>query len=91
MTRRLGQVLAMVSLTLLGGCGGLNKMQSNMDQMVHYMGIMASGMPVMVNSTARMANTAERMQQKTDGLIADLQSRGGSAERAIQKLFPGGA
>jgi hypothetical protein len=48
------------------------------------MGIMASGMPVMVNSTARMANTAERMQQKTDGLITDLQSRGGSAERAIQ-------
>ncbi len=74
----------MVSVILLGGCGGLNKMQGNMDQMVHYMGIMASGMPVMVNSTARMANTAERMQQKTDGLITDLQSRGGHAERAIQ-------
>ncbi len=62
----------------------VNKIQNNMDQMVYHMGVMAAGMPVMVNSTARMANTAETMQRKTDGLIADLQSRGGSAERAIQ-------
>jgi hypothetical protein len=77
----------MVSLIALGGCAALpdvNKIQGNMDQMVHYMGVMASGMPVMVNSTARMANMAEQMQKKTDGLIADLQTRGGTAERAIQ-------
>jgi hypothetical protein len=86
-TRSLKQALVMVSLIALGGCAALpdvNKIQGNMDQMVHYMGVMASGMPVMVNSTARMANMAEQMQKKTDGLIADLQTRGGTAERAIQ-------
>lgn len=87
MTRNSRHALVIVSLMVLGGCAALpdvNKIQGNMDQMVYYMGVMASGMPAMANSTARMASMAERMQQKTDGLIANLQSRGGSAERAIQ-------
>jgi len=52
--------------------------------MVHYMGVMASSMPVMVNSTARMAETAERMERKSDALLDSLQKKGGSAERTIQ-------
>lgn len=55
-----------------------------MDQMVYYMGVMASAMPSMANSTSRMAATTERMQYKTDGLIAELQKKGTGAERAIQ-------
>jgi hypothetical protein len=59
-------------------------MQNNMDTMVHYMGVMATGMPVMVNSTARMANSAERMERKSDGMLSDLQKKGGDVERAVQ-------
>ena len=87
MTGSYKKLLVAASLILLAGCGRLpdvNKIQSNMDQMVYYMGVMASGMPTMVHSTARMANTAERMQAKTDALLADLQGKGTSAERAIQ-------
>jgi hypothetical protein len=52
-------------------------MQTNMDYMVHYMGMM-------VNGTQRMANAAERMERKSDGLMADLGKKGGEMERAVQ-------
>jgi hypothetical protein len=48
------------------------------------MGVMASSMPHMVNSTTRMANMAETMQGKTDALLANLEKKGTGAERAIQ-------
>ncbi len=48
-----------------------------MDYMVHYMGMM-------VNGTQRMANAAERMERKSDGLMADLGKKGGEMERAVQ-------
>jgi outer membrane murein-binding lipoprotein Lpp len=72
---------------LLAGCSSLpdmNRIQGNMDRMVHHMGVMSSSMPAMVYNTARMANTAERMQGKSDVLMSDLQKKGGSAEKAIQ-------
>lgn len=84
---RLVKILVAMSVLLACGCSrlpDLNRMQNNMDTMVHYMGVMASGMPVMVNSTARMANTAERMERKSDGLLADLQKKGGDVERTVQ-------
>jgi len=68
---------------ILAACGcarvlpDLNKMQTNMDYMVHYMGMM-------VNGTQRMANAAERMERKSDGLMADLGKKGGEMERAVQ-------
>jgi hypothetical protein len=84
MTRILKQALIVSSLFLTVSCADLKRMQGNMDQMVQYMGVMASCMPHMVNSTARMATTAERMQGKTDALLANLEKKGGGAERAIQ-------
>jgi len=92
------QALALLSLWALAGCASmpdLNRLQSNMDQMVQYMGIMATSMPIMVNSTARMADSADRMEKKADGMIAqltkraegtvtELRSKSASAERAIQ-------
>jgi hypothetical protein len=81
------KMLLMVSLLFTFGCASLpdvNRIQGNMDAMVHYMGIMAGSMPVMVNSTSRMADTAERMQQKSDALLASIEKKGGTAERAIQ-------
>ncbi len=87
MTGSFKKLLVVGSLILLSGCSMLpdvNKMQSNMDQMTYYTGVMASGMPTMVQSTARMANSAERMQANADALLADLQGKGSSAEQAIQ-------
>jgi hypothetical protein len=87
MTRILKQALIVSSLFLTVSCAGLpdlKRMQGNMDQMVQYMGVMASCMPHMVNSTTRMAAMAERMQGKTDALLANLEKKGGGAERAIQ-------
>lgn len=87
MSERLIKLLVAASVLLACGCSrlpDLNRMQHNMDTMVQYMGVMASGMPVMVNSTARMAATAERMERKSDGLLADLQQKGGNVERAVQ-------
>lgn len=87
MTRILKQMLIVSSLFLAASCAGLpdmNRIQGNMDQMVQYMGVMASCMPHMVNSTARMAATTERMQGKTDALLTNLEKKGGGAERAIQ-------
>jgi hypothetical protein len=74
--------LLAVSLVLVTcGCArvlpDLSRMQTNMDYMVHYMGMM-------VNGTQRMANAAERMERKSDGLLADLGKKGGNVERAVQ-------
>jgi hypothetical protein len=85
--RALRTLVVASGLLLASGCASLpdvNRIQGNMDAMVHYMGVMASSMPVMVHSTSRMADTAEQMQRKSDGLLADLQKKGGSAERTIQ-------
>jgi hypothetical protein len=73
-------LLVTASLIVLAGCGRLpdvNKIQGNMDQMVYYMGHM-------VNATTRMANTAERMESKSDGMVNDLGKRGATVERAVQ-------
>jgi len=74
------KLLVTASLIVLSGCGRLpdiNKIQGNMDQMVYYMGHM-------VNATTRMANTAERMESKSDGMVNDLGKRGATVERAVQ-------
>jgi hypothetical protein len=87
MKRILKQMPIVLSLFLVASCAGLpdlKRMQGNMDQMVQYMGVMASCMPHMVNSTTRMAAMAERMQGKTDALLSNLEKKGGGAERAIQ-------
>jgi hypothetical protein len=87
MTQILKNMLIAASLFLVASCAALpdlRRMQGNMDQMVQYMGVMASCMPHMVNSTGRMANMAERMQGKTDALLANLEKKGTGAERAIQ-------
>ncbi len=81
------KVVVLSSLFLAAGCANLpdmNRIQGNMDRMVQYMGVMSSTMPAMVYNTGRMADTAERMQRKGDGLMADLQKKGSSAEKAIQ-------
>ncbi|MGO9569062.1 MAG: hypothetical protein ACLP5H_16120 [Desulfomonilaceae bacterium] len=87
MARILKNMLIAASLFLVASCAGLpdmKRIQGNMDQMVYYMGVMASSMPHMVNSTTRMANMAETMQGKTDALLANLEKKGTGAERAIQ-------
>ena len=80
MTGYTKKLLVTASLIALAGCGRLpdvNKIQGNMDQMVYYMGHM-------VNATTRMANTAERMEGKSDGMMNDLGKRGATVERAVQ-------
>ena len=80
MTGYTKKLLVTASLIVLAGCGRLpdiNKIQGNMDQMVYYMGHM-------VNATTRMANTAERMESKSDGMVNDLGKRGATVERAVQ-------
>jgi hypothetical protein len=76
-----------VALLVFSGCAGLlpdaRKIENNMDQMTAYMGMM-------VGVTAKMAAAAERMEQKSDALIAGLEKnldkKGSSAERAIQNI-----
>ncbi len=75
------------AVTVLSGCASLpdfGRLQGNMDQMLYHMGVMSSSMPAMVNSTQRMAAMAERMERKTDVMIADMNSKGAGAERAVQ-------
>jgi hypothetical protein len=82
-----GKILLLGCLFLLTGCASLpdfGRLQGNMDQMLYYMGVMSSGMPTMVHSTRRMADTAERMERKSDRMLTDLTSRGKGAERAVQ-------
>jgi hypothetical protein len=62
------------------GCANLpdmKRIQGNMDQMVGYMGVMAY-------NTSQMAAAADNMQRKSDQLMANLNKKGASAERAIQ-------
>ena len=84
---RAWMILMVAGIAMLSGCASLpdvNRIQGNMDAMVHYMGVMASNMPVMSYSTSRMAALAEKMDRKSDSLMNDIQKKGGSAERAIQ-------
>jgi len=55
-----------------------------MDQMVYYMGVMAANMPHMAYSTSRMADAAGRMEQKSNGMLKNLQKKGPEMERTIQ-------
>jgi len=71
----------------LSGCVGLSsisRMGSNMEQMSYYMSVMASSMPQMAFSTKRMADTAEGLQRKSDGIINEFQKKGVSTEKAAQ-------
>jgi hypothetical protein len=84
---RVWRVIGSTALLLVSGCASLpdvNRIQNNMDAMTHYMGVMAGSMPLMVNSTSRMAETAERLERKSNALLDDLQKKGGTAERTIQ-------
>jgi len=86
MRQILKNMLIAASLFLVASCAALTdlkRMQGNMDQMVRYTGVMASCMPHMVNSTGRMANVADRIQGKTDALLANVEKKGTGAERAI--------
>ena len=73
-----------ISTALLSGCASISRMQSNMDQMTYYMGVVASAMPQMAFSTKRMADTAEGLQQKSEGMISEFHKKGVSTERAVQ-------
>ncbi len=69
----------------LGGCGGqLSRLQNSMDQMTHYMGMMAANMPQIGHHTGRLANATERMEGKADRMVTDFQKKGATAERAVQ-------
>lgn len=80
-------ILVMLTVALTSGCAGMpdfQRMQGTMDTMAYYTGIMASNMPTMTQSTARMAAVAERMERNSNGLIAKLESKGNTMERAVQ-------
>lgn len=80
-------IILSVSVIAISGCASLpdfGRLQGNMDQMLYHMGVMSSSMPAMVNSTQRMAAMAERMERKTDVMIADMNNKGEGAERAVQ-------
>ncbi len=81
-TRRLAAIIALTAVLFTTGCGlDLGHMQANMDRMVCYMGAMSSTMPMMVQSTQRLANNADEMQRKADGLIREMRDKGKSSER----------
>ena len=52
--------------------------------MAYYTGMMASNMPYMAQSTARMAAMAERMESRSDKLLSELRGRGNAMERNVQ-------
>lgn len=52
--------------------------------MVYYMGVMAASMPHMTYNTSRMADAADRMEQKSNGMLKSLQKKGPEMERTIQ-------
>lgn len=83
----MGKLLVLMSLTLtVSGCGvisNLDSMRASMDQMAYFTGIMASNMPVMAESTRRMAITADRMDRKTTEISQSLEKRGVSIEKNI--------
>lgn len=87
MTRKsvfLGMVLL---VTLLCSCSRLpdfSRMQDTMDRMAYYTGMMATNMPYMAQSTARMAAMAERMETRSDNLLSELRGRGNTMERNVQ-------
>jgi len=81
-SKRTGRLIA-VCLLLASGCAGmpdLKRMQGNMDAMVYYMGSTA-------DSTRRMADNADRMQARVGQMVAGLEKKGQSAERAVQNYL----
>lgn len=87
MTETLKRILIIASVVWVSGCSSLPNMQriqGNMDQMVYYMGVMAQNMPHMTYNTSRMADAAERMERKSNGMIKDFQKKGPEVERTIQ-------
>lgn len=76
----LKKLLVVLAFVWVAGCANLpdmKRIQGNMDQMVGYMGIMAY-------NTSQMAAAADNMQRRSDQLVANLNKKGTSAERAIQ-------
>jgi len=79
-------VALLMAVVALSGCGvisNLDSMRASMDQMAYFTGIMASNMPVMADSTRRMAITADRMDRKTTEISQSLEKRGISIEKNI--------
>lgn len=77
--------IIMVMLTS-AGCGVLSNvdsMRASMEQMTYYAGLMASNVPYMTDSIRRMADTAVRMERKTNEISANLEKRTASAEKTL--------
>ncbi len=73
-----------LSVGALSGCASITRMQNSVEQMTYYMGVVASSMPQMAFSTKRMADTAEGLQQKSEGIMSEFQKKGVSTEKAVQ-------
>lgn len=87
MTKHLSTIPLVACLFLIAGCASLpdfDRIQGNMDRMVYYMGVMSSNMPLMVHSTQRMADNADRMKYQVDGFISHLQGAKKNGERVVQ-------
>lgn len=83
--RFFGIFFAMILLTgSLSGCASITRMQNSMEQMTYYMGVVASSMPQMAFSTKRMADTADGLQHKSDGIMSEFQKKGAVTEKAVQ-------
>ncbi|MFH0822238.1 MAG: hypothetical protein V2B18_05760 [Pseudomonadota bacterium] len=84
------KLLVLAGIVATSGCASLpdmNRIQSNMDNMVGYMGVMATNMPAMAYSTQRMADNADEMKRKADGMLKSLELRGQTAEKAVQNYL----
>lgn len=79
-----------VAMVLLGflfsfaSCSHIERMQCAMDRMAGNTAVIASVMPVMSGSAARMAYNSDLMIQKIDRMVADLERKGKTAERSIE-------
>lgn len=71
-------------LFLFTGCSHIERMQCAMDRMAGSTEIIASVMPVMGGSTARMAYNSDLMIQRIDRLVSDLERKGKTAERSVE-------
>ncbi|HMK37217.1 MAG TPA: hypothetical protein VK463_19240, partial [Desulfomonilaceae bacterium] len=82
-----GILKTLLVTTVLFACGcsalpDMRRIQANMDQMVGYMGMMAY-------NTGQMSAVADKMERKSDTLLANLKDKSSSVERSFQNHSQG--
>lgn len=83
------RIVIVAGALIAAGCASLpdfNRIQGTMDRMAYYTGVMACNMPLMTSSMSRMVEVIERMERRTDSIVADLQKQGKTMEATVQNF-----